>query len=209
MSRPTSRGILWEVLAPVVRWPLYSPARLLTVLAVVAAVVLVLPRVAGPGEGPPAASPAASATASPGSSPGDQRDSPDGPSPSTTTPAPGGSSSPPGPDLPAAATTAATTFLTSWARPAVPQRSWYAALAPLATPDLAQGLAVTDPRNVPATRVTGPLEPEEVSPNLTAPTSVVFVAATDAGAVAVTVTLTGSAWLVAHVAPAERDDPVV
>lgn len=37
MANVTSRGVLWEVIAPVVRWPLHSPMRL--VLCVVAGVV--------------------------------------------------------------------------------------------------------------------------------------------------------------------------
>jgi hypothetical protein len=35
-------GVLWQVVAPVVRWPLYSPRRLALVVALLAAVGLTL-----------------------------------------------------------------------------------------------------------------------------------------------------------------------
>jgi len=79
-------------------------------------------------------------------------------------------------------------------------------LKPLSTQDLAKGLAVTDPRNVPASKVTGQLSPVEVSPTLQAPTRAVLVADTDAGPMAVTVTKATSTWQVQAIAPAEVSD---
>jgi hypothetical protein len=46
MSR--NSGVLWQVVAPAVRWPLHSPARLGLVVALLAAVCLALAIVHGP-----------------------------------------------------------------------------------------------------------------------------------------------------------------
>lgn len=199
MSRVTSRGILWEVLAPVIRWPLRSPTRLAAVVGGVLLAMVLSARLGAGGDPAPSPSPspsvsAASSSATPSSTP--QVTS----SPSST---PGSSSTPTAAALPPAAASVAQSFLAAWARPDVAQPAWFAALKPLSTPDLAAGLARTDPRNVPALTVTGDFEPREVSPNLTAPTRAVLVADTTTGQIAVTVVLQGETWLVQQIAPYE------
>lgn len=197
MSRVTSRGILWEVLAPVIRWPLRSPTRLAAVVGGVLLVMVLSARLGAGGDPAPSPSPSPSVSASSSSA------TPSTPPPVTSSPAstPGASTPPPAAALPPAASSVAQSFLTAWARPEVAQPAWFAALKPLSTADLAAGLAQTDPRNVPALTLTGDLEPREVSPNLAAPTRAVLVADTTTGQIAVTVVLQGKAWLVQQIAP--------
>lgn len=208
MSSVSSRGILWEVLAPIVRWPLQSPARFFTVLGVAVVVLFTGARLSGgtgsneASTGQPSSTPTGSSVTS---SPSSSASEPSSSSPSSTSSSsPSASAS--SPTLPAAASKTASSFLTAWARPTVAQAAWLAAVKPLATPELAKGLAMTDPRNVPATKVTGALSPREVSPNLTAPTRAVFVGETDAGPMGVTVVKSGAAWLVQSIAPYEGQD---
>jgi len=103
------------------------------------------------------------------------------------------------PSAPAAnaALYAAQTYIRLWARPALNQHAWYAAIRPWVTPAYGQLLASTDPANVPAHGVTGP--PRPVS---STPTVVVADIPTDAGPVRVTVLNTGGRWLVATARPA-------
>lgn len=206
------------------RWVVWSPARLLATLVVLALVGWgwsllgnqarptsavaaqdesnlpvgwrqwpVADAAAGPGVPTPSGVPTSSPVPS----------SPTVESPSSPT-VPDPTTSPSTAALPVVAITTATTFLTAWARPTTPQPQWFAAVKPLATPDLAKGLAVTDPRNVPASKVTGKLEVREASPNLTAPTRAVLVATTDGGPIAVTIVVSGKSWLVQSVAPYEQ-----
>jgi hypothetical protein len=202
MSRPTSRGILWEVLSPVIRWPLHSPTRFVAVIAAVIAAIFLASTVGGSSPVPTVGAAEVRTRASSGSAP---------PSPSSSVPTSPPSGSPssgaptatPDPVPPPAAKVAAS-FLAAWARPSAARQAWYAALRPMATADLAKGLAAADPRNVPASKVTGALRAREVSPNLTAPTRAVLVADTNAGPIAVTVTLSGTTWLVQGIAPDEQ-----
>lgn len=206
MSSLSSKGILWEVLAPIVRWPLRSPARFYTVVGVALVVLFAGARLSDGGGSAsatevPSATPTQSESSTPTSTPA---------SPTSTATATSSSAAPSASAtttaLPPAASTAATTFLKTWARPTLPQSQWLAAVKPLATPDLAKGLAVTDPRNIPANQVTGGLSPREVSPNFTAPTRVVFVGETNAGAMAVTVVKGKAGWLVQSIAPSDEDE---
>lgn len=206
MSKVSSKGILWEVLAPVVRWPLRSAGRLVAVVVALVLVLFVSARLSGGDGGDAVASPAVTASTSTAAETPTASPTPTSSTSQSPTPRPSVSPTPTAPAVPAVAVKTASTFLTAWARPTVPQAQWYAAVKPLATPDLAQGLAVTDPRNVPASKVKGALEPREVSPNLTAPTRAVLVADTDGGQMAVTVVLVGKAWLVQSIAPFEQDE---
>lgn len=88
-DRVTSRGVLWEVIAPIVRWPLHSPLRFtLVVIGTITALCLLgsLGR-AGGGQAEPAAS--SSSTSETSSSPGGTSSS----SPSSSSPSPSPSSS--------------------------------------------------------------------------------------------------------------------
>lgn len=58
MGKSSSSGVVWQVVAPVVRWPLWSPARLGLVLAAIVAACLALSLVNGDDVG--AATPAPS-----------------------------------------------------------------------------------------------------------------------------------------------------
>lgn len=49
MRKTSSSSVVWQVVAPVVRWPLWSPARLAMVLAAVVAVCFVLSALHGGG----------------------------------------------------------------------------------------------------------------------------------------------------------------
>ncbi len=202
MSRVTSRGILWEVLAPVIRWPLRSPARLATVVGAVF-LVLVLSARLGSGDTPMSPDPSQSPSTSGSSTLVQSSPSSSAVPSSTVVGTPVASPTAAAVALPPAASAAATSFLTAWARPNVAQADWFAALKPLSTPDLGAGLARTDPRNVPVLTVTGDFEAREVSPNLAAPTRAVLVADTTTGLIAVTVVLQGKAWLVQQIAPYE------
>lgn len=98
---------------------------------------------------------------------------------------------------PRSAVLAAVTYTKAWARPALPQGAWFAAVSALVTPAYAQLLSSTNPANVPAQNVTG--EPVVVSS-----TTAVVIAdvPTDAGRVRVTVANMAGRWLVATAEPA-------
>jgi hypothetical protein len=96
-----------------------------------------------------------------------------------------------------AAVIAAEQYVRAWARPALDQRTWYAALRPLTTPGYASLLADTDPSNVPAHTVIGPAR-------VVSSTTAIVVAdvPTDAGPVRVTAAYREGRWLIATCSPA-------
>lgn len=183
---------MWsEILRPILRWPLRSPLRLLASLA--AALVLIfglgsLNRQGGDTR------PIAQATATT-----DEQSGADQPSGQDSGGGAGGldeDEEEAAPEPPAIAVQRAAAFLTAWARPTVPAEQWRADLAPFVDPLLAQGLALTDPVNIPASRV------EDAGTLVRAATrSALYDFATDAGTVQVTMTSDGITWWVSEVTP--------
>jgi hypothetical protein len=68
---------------------------------------------------------------------------------------------------------------------------WVAGLTPFTTPEYVGTLTGVDPANIPATRVTGPARPKEVSPR-----AVLVSVPTDAVTLAITVVDTEAGWRV-------------
>lgn len=96
---------------------------------------------------------------------------------------------------PAAATDAVLRFVHAWARPGLPQKTWYAGVRGLATPAYARMLATVEPVNVPAHLVTGALVARTSTDQ-----ELIADVPTDAGTLRVTVVPSGGRWLVATVA---------
>ncbi|MFE7407169.1 hypothetical protein [Isoptericola sp. NPDC057559] len=159
------------MLAPIVRWPLYSPLRFVGVVVI----ALVAVFFAGEINDEESTSPAAvvrSASpevvdSSPSSAP-----TPDETSSSSTTTgdaAPVGatddlSADPAADDPAAAAADAAAAFVAAWARPDLDPDTWASNVRPLATSDLwSSGLSMTDPASTPEVTVRG--EPRQVAIN--------------------------------------------
>ena len=184
---------MWsEILRPILRWPLRSPLRL---LASVAAALVLIFGLGSLNRQDDDTRPAAQTTSS-------TQTRPQGAGPSGQSTAGGASlldeDEEEAPEPPAIAAQRAAAFLTAWARPAIPAEQWRADLAPFADPLLAQGLALTDPVNVPASRV------EDSGKLVRAATrSALYDFATDAGTVRVTMTSDGIAWWVSEVTPQE------
>lgn len=149
---------MWDLLAPIIRWPLYSPARFVTVVVVTLVVVFVLgevndrPEQAGAKAGPPTSTSAED----PPSTPVDAG--------SYTHATDELSVDPAEHDPSAAAADAAAAFVAAWARPDLGPEAWAAGVRPLVTPELwAGGLNVTDPSRTPQVSVRG--EPHQVALN--------------------------------------------
>lgn len=183
MATTTTRGLLWEMLAPVLRWPLYSPRRLVgTILAAVLLLAVVTRLGGGPaGDGPAAV-----------------RDSVTG---SVTSPSPGAASAP---SVVVAPAVVATRFVTAWAKPRLTIADWYdGILAAGVDEGLAQVLGQTDPTTIPATRIIGPAtviaegdETAQVTIRTDGPTVLV----------ALTRPAEGSGWVVSNILPVTSGD---
>lgn len=166
---------MWDVLAPIIRWPLYSPARFMTVVVVTLVAVFLI------GEVNDGQKQAAVAAGSPSPTVGQEEISPSttiGTSPSDAGTTPAGTvsgdddatatdelSDDPAEDDPAAAAAdAAAAFVAAWARPDLAAEAWGAGVRPLATAELwSSGLSVTDPSRTPSVTVRG--EPRQVAMN--------------------------------------------
>lgn len=155
---------MWEALAPIVRWPLHSPARFAAVVVAVLVGVFVVGEL-NHDSAPSAtdASPTASATPL-------EHPQPVGSSMPTSAVANETAGTdelsvdPAVDDTSAAAADAAAAFVAAWARPDLDGQSWSAGVRPLATSDLwATGLSMTDPASTPAVTVRD--EPREVALN--------------------------------------------
>lgn len=198
---------MWEVLSPIVRWPLYSPARFIGVVLVAFVLVFVVGEV-NDDEGSAAVDFTASPSVTPEPPSTSPAAAPAGLSPSVT-PTFGAGETVDGADelavnpadrnSSAAAADAAAAFVASWARPDLNRETWAAGVRPLVTADLwADGLSSTDPASTPDVTVRG--EPRQVAINveeavLDVPTTVAWVrvhlaANADGG------------WLVSRVEPA-------
>lgn len=103
-----------------------------------------------------------------------------------------------------AATRAATTAMTAFARPHLGYDSWWAALEPLMTYQAAVDYAGTDPANVPASKVTGPA----VVTDATSVYLALVAVPTDVGRYTVLLVRTDgdSPWLVQRLEPPEGKD---
>jgi hypothetical protein len=200
MSSPEGWGQLW-------RWPLYSPRRFFSCVAVVLALIAVSNMILGGGGGLP---PPDRAVATPSATP-------TGPTATNTTPidaspAPAESGLPAGPpstdatvtttprpaspDGPQKAASIALAFTRAWADHARPAAQWWQAVSRYADPEFAAQLRSTDPKNVPASKVTGAAHP----------LSVFFASAsvevpTDAGPVVVELVSDGHLWQVTDIHP--------
>lgn len=168
---------MWHLIAPIVRWPLYSRTRLVLVIAVVLVGVFVAGELNGNDEAPSVAAtadPSQSATALPPIPEGEAEET------TTTAPTPTASDAPettteegdtdalsvdPAEGNPSmAAADAAAAFVASWARPDLDEKAWAAEVQPRATATFwADGLSQTDPANTPEITVAG--EPRQVAIN--------------------------------------------
>lgn len=176
---------MWQLIAPVVRWPLYSPTRLVSVVVAVLVVTFVAGEINGDDATPSAEVPTAtaSAPATPGAAPPGETAAaatPDDPELTASRPATAGAgdaaaegaggatdalSDDPAADNPsAAAADAAAAFVAAWARPDLDAEAWGRQVRPLVTVEMwDDGLADTDPARTPDTAVSG--EPVQVAIN--------------------------------------------
>lgn len=190
---------MWEMLAPLIRWPLYSPARFATVVVVALVAVFVVGGARDDPTGSANASPSAAVTRST-----DASATTASAAPQINADADAGatdelSEDPAERDRSAAAADAAAAFVAAWARPDLDAAEWAAGVRPLATEELwSTGLSMTDPSSTPTVTVRG--EPRQVAINaeegvLDVPTTGVWVRVR-----VVTDDATG-AWLVSSVDP--------
>jgi hypothetical protein len=207
---------MWHLLGPIVRWPLHSPRRLLTVVVAAIALVMALGAIndRGAASGTSGTSGTADAAATAGAQPGDDPTATPSGEPTDGTDATGGtdgtdgtdgtvsggtdafSEDPAADDPVVAAQQVAAEFVAAWARPDLDAATWQAGLAPHATPELLATLADTDPANVPAVTVSG--EPVRVAANAEAG---VFDVPTTGEFVRVFVQLVDGVWLATDVQP--------
>lgn len=183
---------MWALLAPIMRWPLYSPRRLVAVVAGLITVVMIMGNCSG-GDEPPAdvgPTPTSTATAT----------APTSPTPSSTaSPATtkdeneevGGLT-----DEDATAThdqvsgEVAAGFITAWARPDLTADAWMQGLRPIITDRLASELEGADPATAPALSVVAEPIPVDTSAD-----TVTFDVQTTGGMVRVHMVDVDGTWL--------------
>ncbi|MCK9795222.1 hypothetical protein M1843_15840 [Isoptericola sp. 4D.3] len=161
---------MWEVLAPIVRWPLYSPLRFIAVVVGVLVAVFLVGEVNDEGAAPAAA---VVVSATPEAVPGSPSSTSSGETSSPSTTAGEAASADatddlsvdPAADNPgAAAADAAAAFVAAWARPDLDPEAWAGNVRPLVTSDLwTTGLSMTDPASTPEVTVRG--EPRQIAIN--------------------------------------------
>jgi hypothetical protein len=144
--KTTTKGVVWDVIAPAVRWPLYSTRRLAGVLVAVLVAVVIASNIGSSAE-PRGSEPGESATAV-----NTPRSGAPSPLPSLSTAL---TSSAADADDETAAGTTATAFVRAWARPDLDQLTWWEGINETADEAFSQALGSTDPDNIPATKVTG------------------------------------------------------
>ena len=174
MRSTTTRGVLWEVIAPVLRWPMRSPLRFFSVVVGIVFVIWLIAQWSDAPDAEPAAQPergSATAEQSPGA---------------TGSPAPVPDPRP-----------LATKFVAAWARPDLTTDQWWEGIN-AARPDesLAQALGTTDPATVPATKVVGAAEVLEQTDG-----EARVEVTTDGPKVIVYLTLVDNVWYVANILP--------
>ena len=181
---------MWEALAPIIRWPLYSPRRFVAVVVAALIGVFVIGEI---NDEPiaPASAPSSvllvtsTAVASP----------PPSATPTSTVPSDASATDelsvdPADHDHSAAAADAAAAFVAAWARPDLGIEAWSAGVRPLSTSELwTTGLSLTDPSRTPEVTVRG--EPRQVAMNA------------EEGVLDVPTT---GPWVRVHVVPGADDD---
>lgn len=174
MRSTTTRGVLWEVIAPVLRWPMRSPFRFFSVVVGIVFVIWLIAQWSDAPDAEPASRPERGAVSA-------------GQSPTAT------GSPAPVPDPGAAATK----FVAAWARPDLTSDQWWAGIN-AARPDesLAQALGTTDPATVPATKVVGTAKVLEQSGS-----EARAEVTTDGPKVVVYLTLVDNVWYIANILP--------
>ncbi|MCT2587367.1 hypothetical protein [Actinophytocola gossypii] len=184
-------------------WPMRSPTHLVVVLVVVAVLVIaisvIVPQVVGSGAGGTGAAGSTGQSTSPsGSGPGttDEQSLPGGGG-SATTELPTRITSPPQRPTSAPAEPAALEVATRWGEAwvdheGVSAEEWLDGLRPLTTEEYMVEMETVDPRNVPASEVTGEPEPTDSYTS-----SVTVNLPTDGGTLAITVIDTPQGWRVA------------
>lgn len=185
----------------VLRWPLWSWRNLSVTVAAVLLVLFVVGRVIEPAKvtlsTPHVPRVSATPTLSPSlaSGPSAAASAPvPAPVPSTTA----ATSAVSGASANQSVTRVATAFAQAWSSSGRSQQEWTRGIQPFVTPDLAAGLAQTDPARVPATKVTG-----EVVLLTASATSAAVKVPTDGGSIVVTLSRASPGpWQVSDVAPA-------
>ena len=175
MRSTTTRGVLWEVIAPVLRWPMRSPFRFFSVVVGIVFVIWLIAQWSDAPDAEPASQPERGAAASAKQS-----------ATATGSPAPVPDPRP-----------LATKFVAAWARPDLTTEQWWAGIN-AARPDesLAQALGTTDPATVPATKVVGaPKVLEQTDGEARVEVT------TDGPKVIVYLTLLDNVWYVANILP--------
>jgi hypothetical protein len=206
---------MWHFLAPIVRWPLWSPWRLIGVVAAALTLVMIIGEFNSDDQAPAAEPTTTSASStsltdptasgSPSASPSG---APDGMSPAPSSSAPSNASAggtdafsddPAETNAAAAAAESAASFVSAWARPDRNFKAWSAEVKPKVTTEAWKGLSTTNPANTPKVAVSG--EPVEVAINAE---EAVFDVPTTGDFVRVHLALNGDtgAWLVSSVEPA-------
>jgi hypothetical protein len=149
------------------RWPLYTPRRFFSCIAVVLALIAVSNMaLGGHGSGPPQGQPSGSATSTPTATPestgtpGDTATSQPSVEPAASgadTPSitPTSSPKPATSDGTAQASVVALKFTRAWANHKRPKKPWLADVSQYANPEFAAQLDAVEPANVPANKVTG------------------------------------------------------
>jgi len=224
-NRRQTQGVLWDVIAPWVRWPLHSPRRLFTVVAGLVLAVVLWQVLNGtppvPESSPsPAAGPATTAqtssTAEPLPSPTLTPAAATVAPTATTPPAPSAAAaasvtsplvsptSTAAPAVPPGSAEAARGFVVAWARPSLPAAQWLAGVRAYLAPELERSLSYTDPAQIPASTVTGAATMVHVLPDGTAAS---FVVPTDAGPIRVDLVLVKGRWLATAIEPASVTEP--
>jgi hypothetical protein len=173
-----------------VRWPLHSPGRLASVVAVMVALVWLFAAVR-PGAVAEQASSTSAVTSSPMVTSSATTAATSTPAPVSTTMTSSDA------EIAGSPAEVAGRFVGAWARPDLPVEAWQADLLPLATPEFGAQLRTVDPSNVPARSVTG----AAAGGSLTALSATVTVP-TDAGLIVVELAVMGEAWLVSGLSPA-------
>lgn len=189
------------------RWPLYTPRRFFSCVAVVLALIAVSNMVLGGHGSGTRGQPVAPATSTPTATPEDTgtpsdtatgapSTAPAAPGPGTPSITPTSSPKPAGPDSAVRAAAVALAFTRAWADHDKPATLWLAGVTRYADPEFAAQLKSTDPANVPASRVIG--QPRPVSVFYA---SAAFEVPTDSGIVIVQLVSDGRTWRVVDIHP--------
>lgn len=157
---------MWQMFKPVIRWPLYSPARLLAVVVGLVVVMMTTSQCGNPSSGPAASPSTGTPTATASVEPT--------PTPSPTPKALPGEVGTVDPEsvpfdmrfdtgpvdgveaaVDMAAMDSAVAYVTAWSHPELAADQWLAGLAPYVTARHYEQLKTVDPANVAALTVTG------------------------------------------------------